>query len=60
MTGLLYVDPRPKDLRHLNTVEAPLNTLHTPDLCPGPAAFDKITPACARQRSSFLELGCVA
>ena len=28
VTGLLYVDPTPKDLHHhLNTVEAPLNTL---------------------------------
>src|SRR6266545_3296007 len=43
VTGLLYVDPTPKDLHHhLNTVEAPLNTLNTPDLCPGPAALDKI------------------
>jgi hypothetical protein len=33
----------PKDLHHhLNTVEALLNTLNTPDLCPGPAALDKI------------------
>ena len=43
VTGLLYVDPSPKDLHHhLNTVDAPLNTLNTPDLCPGPAALDKI------------------
>jgi len=43
VTGLLYVDPTPKDLHHhLNTVDAPLNTLNTPDICPGPAALDKI------------------
>ena len=43
VTGLLYVDPTPKDLHHhLNTVEAPLNTLNTPDLCPGPSALDRI------------------
>ena len=43
VTGLLYVDPSPKDLHHnLNTIDAPLNTLNTPDLCPGPAALDRI------------------
>ena len=43
VTGLLYVDPSPKDLHHhLNTVDAPLNTLSTPDLCPGPSALDRI------------------
>ena len=43
VTGLLYVDPSPKDLHHnLNTVEAPLNTLDTPDLCPGPSALERI------------------
>ena len=43
VTGLLYVDPTPKDLHaHLNTVDAPLNTLNAPELCPGPAALDKI------------------
>ena len=43
VTGLLYVDPTPKDLHHhLNTVDAPLNTLDTPDLCPGPGALAKI------------------
>jgi len=43
VTGLLYVDPSPKDLHHnLNTVEAPLNTLNTPDLCPGPSALERI------------------
>ena len=43
VTGLLYVDPTPKDLHHhLNTVDAPLNTLDTPELCPGAAALDRI------------------
>ena len=43
VTGLLYVDPSPKDLHdHLNTVAAPLNTLDTPDLCPGPSALERI------------------
>ena len=43
VTGLLYVDPTPKDLHHhLNTVEAPLNSLQTADLCPGPQALDRI------------------
>src|SRR4249920_3618611 len=43
VTGLLYVDPTPKDLHHhLNTVEAPLNSLNTPDLCPGSAVLDRI------------------
>jgi 2-oxoglutarate ferredoxin oxidoreductase subunit beta len=43
VTGLLYVDPSPQDLHHnLNTVDAPLNTLGIEDLCPGPAALDRI------------------
>src|SRR5882672_7411215 len=43
VTGLLYVDASPKDLHHhLNTVDAALNTLGDADLCPGPAALDKI------------------
>jgi 2-oxoglutarate ferredoxin oxidoreductase subunit beta len=43
VTGLLYVDPTPKELHHrMNTVEAPLNALNTPDLCPAPAALDRI------------------
>ena len=43
LTGLLYVDPTPKDLHgHLNTVDAPLNTLNTADLCPGSSALDRI------------------
>jgi 2-oxoglutarate/2-oxoacid ferredoxin oxidoreductase subunit beta len=43
VTGLLYVDPTPKDLHaNLNTVDAPLNTLGTSDLCPGTSALDRI------------------
>jgi 2-oxoglutarate ferredoxin oxidoreductase subunit beta len=43
VTGLLYVDPAAEDLHaHLNTVDAPLNTLEAKDLCPGTAALDKI------------------
>ena len=43
VTGLLYVAPESEDLHgHLNTVEAPLNTLGEKDLCPGSAALDKI------------------
>jgi len=43
VTGLLYVDSRPDDLhRHLNTVEAPLNTLGEDDLCPGAGMLEKI------------------
>jgi 2-oxoglutarate ferredoxin oxidoreductase subunit beta len=43
VTGLLYVDPESEDLHtHLNTVEAPLNSLEAEDLCPGSAALDKI------------------
>ena len=43
VTGLLYVDPSPKDLHaNLNTVDAPLNTLGDADLCPGPSALERI------------------
>ena len=43
VTGLLYVDPTPKDLHHhLNTVDVPLNALGTSDLCPGSSALDRI------------------
>jgi 2-oxoglutarate ferredoxin oxidoreductase subunit beta len=43
VTGLLYVDPSPKDLHeNLNTVAAPLNTLSTAELCPGASALDRI------------------
>src|SRR5512147_904150 len=35
VTGLLFVDPEPKDLHaHLNTVDTPLNVLGERDLCP--------------------------
>jgi 2-oxoglutarate ferredoxin oxidoreductase subunit beta len=43
VTGLVYVAPEPEDLHgHLNTVDAPLNTLGERELCPGSAALDKI------------------
>jgi 2-oxoglutarate ferredoxin oxidoreductase subunit beta len=43
VTGLLYVAAESEDLHgHLDTVEAPLNTLGEKDLCPGSAALDKI------------------
>jgi 2-oxoglutarate ferredoxin oxidoreductase subunit beta len=43
VTGLLYVDPESDDLHgHLDTVDAPLNTLEAKDLCPGSTALDKI------------------
>src|SRR6516164_3267850 len=43
VTGLLYVDPESEDLHsHLNTVDAPLNSLEAEDLCPGSATLDKI------------------
>ena len=43
VTGLLYVDPTPTDLHaNLNTVDAPLNTLQTADLCPGPEQLERI------------------
>jgi 2-oxoglutarate ferredoxin oxidoreductase subunit beta len=43
VTGLLYVEPESADLHeHLNTVEAPLNTLSEKELCPGAAALNKI------------------
>ena len=42
VTGLLYVDPTPRDLHdHLDTVEAPLNRLGETDLCPGRATLEK-------------------
>jgi len=42
-TGLLYLDPEPRDLHaHLNTVPAPFNTLGVAELCPGSAALAKI------------------
>ena len=54
VTGLLYVDPDAEDLHaHLNTVDAPLNTLEAKDLCPGTAALEKINASlrCAERRS---------
>jgi 2-oxoglutarate ferredoxin oxidoreductase subunit beta len=43
VTGLLYVDSEPEDLHHnFNTVDAPLNSLSEPDLCPGSAVLEKI------------------
>ena len=43
VTGLLYVDPEPRDLhQHLNTVETPFNALEQADLVPGAAALEKI------------------
>jgi len=43
VTGLLYVDPRAHDLHeHLETVEAPFNTLAERELCPGNAVLDRI------------------
>jgi len=40
VTGLLYVDPDPKDLHaHLGTIDAPLNGLGEADLVPGAAAL---------------------
>lgn len=40
VTGLLYLDPEPRDLHaHLNTVARPLNQLNAADLCPGSAAL---------------------
>jgi 2-oxoglutarate ferredoxin oxidoreductase subunit beta len=43
VTGLLYVEHEPEDLHgHLNTVDAPLNTLGEKELCPGSAALEKI------------------
>jgi 2-oxoglutarate ferredoxin oxidoreductase subunit beta len=43
VTGLLYLDDRPKDLHaNMATVESPLNGLGESELCPGSAALDKI------------------
>jgi 2-oxoglutarate ferredoxin oxidoreductase subunit beta len=40
VTGLLYVDPDPKDLHaHLGTIDAPLNGLGEAELVPGAAAL---------------------
>jgi 2-oxoglutarate ferredoxin oxidoreductase subunit beta len=43
VTGLLYVEPAAEDMHaHLDTVDAPLNTLNAKDLNPGSAALEKI------------------
>jgi 2-oxoglutarate/2-oxoacid ferredoxin oxidoreductase subunit beta len=43
VTGLLYVDPNPRDLhQHLKTADAPLNGLQEASLVPGAAALDKL------------------
>ncbi|MHB1897402.1 MAG: 2-oxoacid:ferredoxin oxidoreductase subunit beta [Metallibacterium sp.] len=43
VTGLLYVDPQARDLHaHLDTVDAPFNTLGERQLCPGAAVLEKI------------------
>jgi 2-oxoglutarate/2-oxoacid ferredoxin oxidoreductase subunit beta len=43
VTGLLYVEDEAEDLHgHLDTVDAPLNTLGEKELCPGSATLDKI------------------
>lgn len=42
-TGLLYVDPEPRDMHQaLNTVATPLNVLREAELCPGPEALEKL------------------
>ena len=43
VTGLLYLDPHPRDLHAaLNTVALPLNQLGERELCPGAAALEKL------------------
>ena len=43
VTGLLYVDPEPRDMHQaLNTVATPLNALREAELCPGPEALEKL------------------
>ena len=43
VTGLLYVDPEPRDLHaYLGTVATPFNELDEAALCPGSKALDKI------------------
>jgi 2-oxoglutarate ferredoxin oxidoreductase subunit beta len=43
VTGLLFVDKEPEDLHnHLETVDAPLNSLGEKELCPGSAMLEKI------------------
>ncbi|MBV9251506.1 MAG: 2-oxoacid:ferredoxin oxidoreductase subunit beta [Acetobacteraceae bacterium] len=46
VTGLLYVDPEPRDMHaHMNTVDAPLNQLDEAALIPGAAALDRLNAA---------------
>jgi len=43
VTGLLYVDPNPRDLHsHLRICATPLNALDDAALVPGAAALDKV------------------
>jgi 2-oxoglutarate ferredoxin oxidoreductase subunit beta len=43
VTGLLYVDPDPRDMHaHLKTVDTPLNALSDADLVPGAKALEAI------------------
>jgi 2-oxoglutarate/2-oxoacid ferredoxin oxidoreductase subunit beta len=43
VTGVLYIADEPQDLHaHLNTTDAPLNTLGEKELCPGSAVLEKI------------------
>ncbi|OGA42081.1 MAG: 2-oxoglutarate ferredoxin oxidoreductase subunit beta [Betaproteobacteria bacterium RIFCSPLOWO2_12_FULL_62_13] len=43
VTGLLYVNPRARDLHeYLDTVETPLNKLDVRELCPGSVALERI------------------
>ncbi|HEX2940303.1 MAG TPA: 2-oxoacid:ferredoxin oxidoreductase subunit beta, partial [Rhodopila sp.] len=43
VTGLLCVDPNPRDLHgHLKTSDTPLNALQEDTLVPGSAALEKI------------------
>ena len=43
VTGLLYVDPNPRDMHgYLKTVDVPLNVLDEAALIPGSAALDRL------------------
>lgn len=43
VTGLVYLAPKAEDLHdHLNTVDAPLNSLGEKELCPGKASLKEI------------------
>ena len=46
VTGLLYLNPDPENLHErLGTVTKPLNTLSTPELCPGSATLEAVNAA---------------